>query len=753
MFSQKKKKFTYNAVVNKQFNPPARTRNLADAAFPDDFNDLSQTSKRQKLEENKKNGTDVNTKKKPDNGGCSSLENNNRNGFSSSITTTTKPLSISNNSTYKPKQANMKHVVVDPPKKSSENIISLDDDLQDDLMADDFDFTQAADEIDQIEIAASQMISTKKLERTRNNLLLLKDDGDSDILEELLSGSSMSLPPKTDSEDNFSLKIPRKKPPMPAQSNESSKEAPPKKQNAQIAKHNEMIKSKKEADNLQLLNSYKQKMVEAEQKYLSKDGEIKILRESLRKLTEEERKFKDHIQGLEHDLKTQQSDKEAKLVAEVEKLKTQLTFKEKEVQDAIEKHKKSSVTIASSPKSRKSPKVGFYSDAFDSIDRNKKRPVTPTKKIVNKTFNTTFLSKTFKNLFANTFSKTPSETLSLLKRIVKSSVEYEQCFAKLRLHCRHERPTEKENITSDFSTGLQSILDLVSSNSFFICEFVRKINCYLEDLYILLNSENDIAEEDNETRSDSDSENGEECIQCKTSYMNGLYSLKLLSSVPKIIHEYILNGLVKYMNRELPSETSSNRKTDIIIDNTKYYLKSDKQSEYLLVKDQTAIETETLCNVNLEDISYDTAKYLWKLIDDLILMRSHKNLEQLIFKLHLSLQFYPLSTSSEAHCAYLIENHSLSTHLSDLTADNILDVLKLLQNFISLKPVTYLICNKSDRCPLLLIYNWLINEDLLFKDTLKVLKVFQQLVSLLSTVIAFDQTLAYSFILDGEYKF
>ena len=50
--------------------------------------------------------------------------------------------------------------------------------------------------------------------------------------------------------------------------------------------------------------------------------------------------MKEKLVSLEGSSKTEQSKKESDLVKEVEKLKTQLKFKEQEVKDAIQKQKK-----------------------------------------------------------------------------------------------------------------------------------------------------------------------------------------------------------------------------------------------------------------------------------------------------------------------------------------------------------------------------------------------------------------------------
>merc|ERR1712072_149746 len=137
MLSQKKKKFSYSAVVKKPFVPPSRVaKNNVD--FPDDFKSFSQSSKKQKIEEEKV-GTNL------------------------------------------PTVCNGKAV-----GQGSVDLMPQDD-LMNVLMDDDFDFSEAANEIDQIEIAASQMYVKKVPKEEKENL-----DFGGDILDELLSGTSNS---------------------------------------------------------------------------------------------------------------------------------------------------------------------------------------------------------------------------------------------------------------------------------------------------------------------------------------------------------------------------------------------------------------------------------------------------------------------------------------------------------------------------------------------------------------------------------
>merc|ERR1711931_36754 len=170
MLSQKKKKFAYNAVVKKPFvQPSSSVAKNANVKFPDDFRSFSQTSKKQKMAEEK-----MSSKEK---GGLSVSKEGKTGRFGGEMT------------------ENLGDLIF--PK--DDGVLLPHDDI---LMDDDFDFSEAANEIDQIEIAASQMMNAKhKPKEAKSNL-------DGDILDELLSctssGSNLSNGSKS------SLKLPKK---------------------------------------------------------------------------------------------------------------------------------------------------------------------------------------------------------------------------------------------------------------------------------------------------------------------------------------------------------------------------------------------------------------------------------------------------------------------------------------------------------------------------------------------------------------
>ena len=82
------------------------------------------------------------------------------------------------------------------------------------------------------------------------------------------------------------------------------------------------------------LKEYANKVKKMEEIGFSKDGEIKILRQGLNRATEERDKLKGQVQKLEGNVTDKQTDSEKRLERELEKLKTQLQFKDKEIQEA-----------------------------------------------------------------------------------------------------------------------------------------------------------------------------------------------------------------------------------------------------------------------------------------------------------------------------------------------------------------------------------------------------------------------------------
>merc|ERR1712168_1510208 len=245
--SQKKKKFAYNAVVKKPFvQPSSSVAKNANVKFPDEFRSFSQTSKKQKMAEEKM---------------CSKEK---------------RGLSVSKEGKTGRFGGEMTENLDDLIFPKDDGILLPHDDI---LMDDDFDFSEAAN---QIEIAASQMLNAKrKPKEAKSNL-------DGNILDELLSGTSSGS--NLSNGSKLSLKLPKKTtfPSGPSlittveNMNGACKPKSEKRKfdaidpssdinSPQQSKEREVeLKMKKEKETMELLSTYKTKMEQAERKYLSK---------------------------------------------------------------------------------------------------------------------------------------------------------------------------------------------------------------------------------------------------------------------------------------------------------------------------------------------------------------------------------------------------------------------------------------------------------------------------------------------------
>ena len=92
------------------------------------------------------------------------------------------------------------------------------------------------------------------------------------------------------------------------------------------------------------INDYKDKIKTMEEAMFAKDGEIKILRQNLGRAKEERENLRTQIQKIERNTAGEKTDSQKRLEREIEKLQTQLQFKNKEIQDIKEsRHKYNSI--------------------------------------------------------------------------------------------------------------------------------------------------------------------------------------------------------------------------------------------------------------------------------------------------------------------------------------------------------------------------------------------------------------------------
>ena len=99
-----------------------------------------------------------------------------------------------------------------------------------------------------------------------------------------------------------------------------------------------------------------------EEEKFGKDGELKILRDSLEHFRNEEKKLHEQMRSMQQKQLREQSEKEKELEKQVESLNTRLQFKEREVMQALEQNKKLSVTNHSPPKRK--PLTSVLGDTF-----------------------------------------------------------------------------------------------------------------------------------------------------------------------------------------------------------------------------------------------------------------------------------------------------------------------------------------------------------------------------------------------------
>ena len=714
MLSQKKKKFSYNAVVQKPFVPPSRiSKTNSNVNFPDDFKSFSQSAKKQKLEEEKK---------------C----------YQSAATT-------------HPVEKRSLHT--DIPKVSEPQ-----DDFINGLMDDDFDFSEAANEIDQIEIAASQMYMKKVPQEEKENR-----EGDAgDILEELLSGSSTG-----GSAGKFSLKLPKKK--IPAVQNGSGppasyqkvpdigkQKAPSEKRkfdamvnpapcstsNQQLAKNHEIeFKAKKDKEMMELLNKYKTKMEQAEQKYLSKDGEIRILRDTMRKLSDDEKRHKEKIRELEENLKTQLSEKEQKLLADVEKLKTQLRFKEKEVQDALAKQKQSLPPPSPVPKLKpKSPRAGFHSDAFEKSDKFLSLPDKSEKGTSPTKIKKVFRSKRLQCLMKDNLSQISPPP-------IYTETEFENAISSIKrsnFRCPHKNKKSEKPTDYVFPNNLHSVLQLVKENDVFIPQFLDQVSSCLQmfgDLISQQHHSSPVSTHVITASAKSEIDGSTTCQHCAKTYSHGLLCLKTLTLAPLSVKKHLIHGLLKHLNKEVDVDR---RVESVSIGDTVSFVKYPGVSNCILVNDKKSCKP----NNSVQCVSgFQSAVQFWRIFNQLDSSK-YEDIAGKLFGVHVSFVSLCEKKHREAYCEYMVGQKAIAKHLTSPNIRRLTATVKILQSFIEMKSVRNLMCSNSECCALLLTYNWLFNEDVQMEGQV----LFQQLVSFQSALIACNPSYAATCLLQSECR-
>ena len=503
--NQKKKRFIYKSVVGgKQPKPKIHEPAPPLVDFPDDFDSFTQPSKKAKLDLEKPK-LNIDKSKKKNGGG-------------------------------------------DPDNLF--NGIDFDDGFDDD-----FDLN----EIDQIEIAASQQLGIQRKS-------VLPSMPKVDVLDQLLE-DTQSHSKFSNSSRKPTFTQPRDRPgcssPKRNFENKNSAVYLPLSQKVDINRNkvtklqengvhsngtvvnNELEKSfqKQYHQAQKTLTEYKSTVDNLQKKFNSKDGEIKILREKLRKSSEDEMKMKERLVLLEGSSKTEQSKKEHDLVKEVEKLKTQLKFKEQEVKDAIQKQKQLEQTkrvAMKSPPRKETSNVpdGFREESTSSkakhaSDRTEKvikaTCTKPTTKNIDRTKWTKFNISLQRNTHLAKFSN------EMIKKLSSLPFDYLFSIQQPNYQCKHLKNTTPPD-SSMFLNDVQHSLELIEQSEYFISEFICKVEHHLHSLNELFESQSEkarlsqsqrdsVSTKATISRKDSDSV---PCMHCTHLYEIGLKTLFIL---------------------------------------------------------------------------------------------------------------------------------------------------------------------------------------------------------------------------------
>jgi len=606
------------------------------------------------------------------------------------------------------------------------------DNILDELLDDDFDFNEAANEINEIEITASQQVSTQLNPSKRPNNIILNNINKSTLSLKIPKNNSLV----TKSSLLSPLRPPLSKNIQPTTSKTSLSSQIQTDGNAMInnnqqsaVKHQQSaVKHQQSAVKYQqVIEEYKDKLIESEKKYLSKDGEIKILRETLRKQNEEDFKHRDKITELQHQLKTQQSEKEENLVKEVEKLKTQLQFKTKEVEDGIAKEK--SLTAAAHLNKMQKPSTarnsfpagGFLKSppkATKVINKNKKNVVSKKLRAIVKNVNLNI---------NNSY---------LMKRFVSTDINVEH------FKCNHDTMQMQTNLPTEqlFMTNLSNHLQLLLQGPSFYYQYIQKIFSYLSNLceilpHVTLNN-NSVVEPSKVDEINHD----RICCQCAEKYKVGVLSLMVTSQVchcDEAFRKYVLQRCSTKTKRN--TNVNKERRKEIHGENC-YYRKSDsellvKSMEHMMFTHDKKIQTN-------DDNEVDFPNVLLQLVQ----ASSHISLIQdEVFSLLVSLSI-DMDVAEANSLVRLLNFHKyLSLYITpDVSTDQLIKCVSLLIGCSLSNNIATLLCTKSAQCPLLIIYTNLLNRS----DTSK--ELLSKVVAFLSSFIAIKQKHAYQLLLDSK---
>lgn len=456
---------------------------------------------------------------------------------------------------------------VEPSKNGNINDIDFGDADND---FNDLDFA----EIDQIEILASQQPLANK------TLPSLQEAAKTDMLDELLGFSNS----KQNFEKPKTFILPSSKSFLNHSIVAASSSSPSKVNGDLSIKANKKVERSKESQNTpqknnfvnrnieqsyqqqyneaqRKANEYKTKLEGIEKKFNSKDGEIKILREKLRKSSEDEHKMKERILLLESSMKSQQSEKESTLLKEVDRLKTQLEFKEKEVHDSLEKQKQISRPKPSfqSPNRTSNVPDGFKNTKADGHNYVSKKDNNK----VSSNSNQKYFSSSLKSCFLRNFKNYTSSNEIVIK-LSKQSVNYS--FSQQlnpKYSCTHNMEQlvveGHKNELLSFVVDLQNGVEFVEQDGFFVPNFILKVNQYLKKLETLFQCQTEAINENQEHyrrkyhKQKLKGSVPDTCTKCDRLYEIGFKSLFVLKEsciVYGSVRKYLLDGFAQKQGNE-----------------------------------------------------------------------------------------------------------------------------------------------------------------------------------------------------------
>ena len=209
-----------------------------------------------------------------------------------------------------------------------------------------------------------------------------------------------------------------------------------------------------------------------EEEKFSKDGELRILRDSLEHFQHEEKKLQEQLRNMQQKQVREQSEKEKELEKQVNSLNTRLQFKEREVMQALEQNKKLTLTNQSPPKRKQS--TSYLGDSFPTTGSSFFNQQSPDRKkcprLVNISSTSNSERKWLNDSSSSKSKSTPASTVenqkdicafNLEKKIMKIEIETKSGINLAgKLLCLEN--AETTNLTDLYQTTRSSSSSVVS---------------------------------------------------------------------------------------------------------------------------------------------------------------------------------------------------------------------------------------------------------------------------------------------------